>query len=57
MERLVRRTVAALVGIVIIGWIGYSAYDIYETNRPKQTAEINYDAIDNYQQGLDSEAE
>ena len=57
MERLVRRTVAALVGIVIIGWIGYSADDIYETNRPKQTAEINYDAIDNYQQGLDSEAE
>ena len=52
-----RKCAVAVVAAALVVWIGYSAYDIYETNRPKQTAEINYDAIDNYQQGLDSEAE
>jgi hypothetical protein len=51
-KRVVRRCVASVVVLALVGWFGYSTYSKYEENKPKQTAEINYTAITDYQQSL-----
>lgn len=51
-KHIVRRCVIGVLGLALIGWIGYSGYTVYESNRPKQTAEVDYTAIEDYQQSL-----
>lgn len=52
VKQMVRRAVVGGLGVVLIGWIGYSAYNIYETSKPKDAAEIDYTAITEYQTEL-----
>lgn len=52
VKQAIRRVVVGVLGLALIGWLGYSAYDIYEANRPQQTAEVDYTAITEYQAGL-----
>lgn len=47
-----RRIAVGVVSLALVGWLGYSVYNLYETNKPQQTAEIDYSAITNYQQSL-----
>lgn len=51
-KHLLRRCVVGVLGLALVGWLGYSVYHVYDTNRPKQTAEIDYSAISDYQQSL-----
>ena len=37
---------------VVFGWIGYSAYDSYIASRPREVVEVNYDAMNQYLEGL-----
>ncbi len=37
-----------LILAAIIGWAGYSAYNIYEERRPTVTTYANLDSINNY---------
>lgn len=46
--KLVRNTIAYVVGVVLIGWVGYSAVDLYLDNRPRPTAEVDYAAVNEY---------
>lgn len=55
--QLVRRTVFSVVAVALIGWFGYSTYSIYESKKPVESVEINYDAISEYQADLNSSAE
>ena len=41
-----------VVGVVAIGLIGYSAYNMYESSRPRQMAEVDYSEIDSYIESL-----
>ena len=43
-----QNVVIGVVVIAMVGWIGYSAYSMYESSRPRQTAEVDYSAIDSY---------
>lgn len=56
-----RKGVLALVALALIGWLGYSAYDMYESGRERVVAEVNYDSITDYLNNLstasDTEAE
>lgn len=52
-----RKCMVGIVGVALIGWLGYSAYGIYDSNRPKQTAEVDYTAITDYQTSLTSGSE
>ena len=45
---MIRKTVAAIIGVAIIGWAGYSAYNAYTTYQPNETVEIDYSALDNF---------
>lgn len=44
---------AVVIGIV--GWAGYSAYNIYENSKPMETIYANLDPINDYMQSLTEE--
>ena len=51
-KRAFRRIAVGVVSLALVGWLGYSVYNVYDSNKPQQTAEIDYSAITNYQQSL-----
>lgn len=55
MMHRVRQSVVGVIGVLLIGWLGFSAYGMYENSRPKKTVEIDYDAITQYQSDLAAE--
>ena len=52
---VVRKCVLTLAGLALVGWLGYSAYDMYESGRERAVAEVNYDAVTNYVNSLTEE--
>ena len=52
MKKYMRRCVGGAICLVLIGWLGYSAYGAYSANKPVPSAELDYAAIDNYMQSL-----
>ncbi len=52
VKQLFRRCVVGVLGLALIGWLGYSAYNVYDTSRPKQTAQVDYTAITDFQSDL-----
>lgn len=53
----VRKGVLALVALALIGWLGYSAYDMYESGKERVVAEVNYDSVTDYLNSLATETE
>ena len=53
--RRIRNTVVAVVLVAVLGWVGYSAVDFYMTNPPRKNVEVNYSAIDEYSETLETE--
>lgn len=53
----IRKFVVVVVGVALIGWVGYSAYGTYQANQPKESAEIDYTAMNNLWTNLESAAE
>ncbi len=50
-EKRVRRLEkigVSILGLVIVGWLGFSVYSAYENSIPKETAEVNYSAVEDY---------
>ncbi len=43
---------AALVAIVLVGWIGFSAFHVYQNGQERTVVEANYEAVDTYLNGL-----
>lgn len=41
--------------IAIVGWAGYSVYNIYENNKPTETIYADLTAVDEYLDALDTE--
>ena len=48
MKRIFRNVVAALVVCGLVGWIGFSVYNVHEENKPRETVEVDYSAVDSY---------
>lgn len=55
MMNLARKTVLSLAGLALIGWLGYSAWDMYESGKERVVAEVNYDAVTDYLTALSGE--
>ena len=49
---IVRKAVLTVAALALIGWLGYSAYDIYNSNKVRVVAEVNYDAVTDYLNSL-----
>lgn len=52
MMNVLRKCVLTVVGLALIGWLGYSAYDTYSSNQEREVASVNYDAVNTYLDGL-----
>lgn len=52
---VVRKCVLALAAVALIGWLGFSAYDIYDSNKERPVAEVNYDGVMDYLNNLSAE--
>ena len=45
-----------IIGLAIVGWIGYSGYSYYDSHKPVKTYHVSTTSLDNYLSGLnDSE--
>lgn len=42
------------VALAIAGWAGYSAYAMYQDNKPMETIYANLDALNDYMSNLES---
>ena len=51
MMGIVRKGVVAVIAVALIGWLGYSAYDM---NKERAVTEANYGSITDYLNGLSS---
>lgn len=51
-QKAIRKAVGAVVAVVLIGWIGYSAVDTYQSSRPRDVVEVDYTAVDEYLQTI-----
>ena len=49
---IVRKVILTLVALALVGWLGYSAYDIYDSNQERSVAEVNFDSVTEYLNGL-----
>ena len=47
-QKTVRKAIAAVVTVVMFGWIGFSAVNTYQNNKPRQKAEVDYSAMIDY---------
>ncbi len=59
MERTAWKIGGSVVALIMVGWIGFSAYNMIEASKPKtvtsETYEVVTDAISDYLSGLSSE--
>ena len=49
---IVRSAIVGVIAVALVGWLGYSAYGLYEQNQPRDMAEVDYTAVDGYLQSL-----
>ena len=51
-EKAIRRVAGTLIAVVLIGWVGYSAVDAYQSSRPRDVVEVDYAAVEDYLQTI-----
>ena len=49
-KRAISKVVGVLAAVVIIGWVGYSAVDSYQSSKPREQVEVDYSAVSDYLQ-------
>lgn len=49
---IVRKSALALVAVALVAWLGYSAYDIYDSGKVRAVAEVDYSSITDYLNSL-----
>lgn len=52
MANVVRKCVVAVCGLLLVAWIGYSAYDIYDSGKEPQKIQIDYQSFDTFAQDV-----
>ncbi len=51
-NKMIRNIIGAVIGIVLVVWIGYSVYDRASESIASAQTEVDFTAIDNYLSGL-----
>ena len=52
MMSIVRKVILTVVALARVGGIAYSAYDIYDSNKERAVAEVDYTAVTDYMNSL-----
>lgn len=55
MMGILRKCVLSLAGLALIAWLGYSAYDMYESGKERTVAEVDYTPVMDYMDSLTAE--
>ncbi len=53
--RLIRNTVALVVCVAVVGWVGYSGVTKWIDSIPRDAVEVDYTEVNNYLNGLHAE--
>lgn len=56
LKQALRRVMVGVLVLALFGWLGYSGYNLYDSSRPKDSVQVNYMAITDYQSSLDNMA-
>ena len=56
LQNVLRKCMVGVVAVLLIGWIGYSAYGTYESKKPKEEVEIDYTALTDFSEKLSEAA-
>lgn len=48
VKSIVRKAVLSLAALALVGWLGYSAWDSYESQKERPVTEVNYDSVSDY---------
>lgn len=51
---MMRTGILLVIGAALIGWIGYSGYSMYADSQPREVAEVDYEAVNTYLEGLNA---
>ena len=54
-NQLLSKAAVAVVCVAVLGWIGVSAVQVYENNKPMETIYTDLSALDDYMAGLHAE--
>ena len=49
---IIRNTIAGVVLVAVVGWVGYSGVAFYLENRPRAEVDVDYTAISDYEELL-----
>lgn len=52
VRNVLHKCAVGVVGLALIGWIGYSAYGTYQSKKPQEEAKIDYTALTDLQTEL-----
>ncbi len=52
----IAKTVVGLVLVLTIGWIGYSAYGVIQSNKPVSVVDVNLDSVNDYLADLSTDS-
>lgn len=51
-KAIIGKCVGVLFGLVIIAWVGFSGYDKFVVNAPKESVTVDYSAMEDYLESL-----
>ena len=52
MMGVLRKCVLSLAGLALVAWLGFSAYDMYESGKERVVVETDYTPITDYMDSL-----
>ena len=52
LTNALRKCVVAAAGLLLVVWIGYSAYDMYESNKEPEKVQIDYRAFNDFSKNI-----
>ena len=52
MMGVLRKCVLSLAGLALVAWLGFSAYDMYESGKERIVVETDYTPITDYMDSL-----
>ena len=47
--------IAGVICVALLGWIGYSGFQVYENNKPLETVYVDMTELNDYMNSLDAE--
>ena len=56
MMGVLRKCVLSLAGLALVAWLGFSAYDMYESEKERIVVETDYTPITDYMDSLVADA-